>query len=538
VTAESENARYPGESCLDPGLPTSFGELLDRAAQDRPDQLALIDLDYRWTWFQLREIVADLAAALVDKGLRPDDRLAIQAPTSAEFVAVYLAALQAGLVVVPINPSYTVPELNYILADSGARMLVTSSVAAVAAADQLYSDHSELAQIVVAARSGADGLPTLTQLRAAGSAAPAGPPQDLHRSGEQLAVLLYTSGTSGRPKGAMLPVRALLANLAQVAALRPSPVTAQDRIFLPLPMFHVFGLNAGLGLALYFGATAVLSAKFDAEASLRQLREERVTVVVGAPLEFAMWVGHPDFADSFAGVRFALSGSAPLSAELVSRYAKAGVRLYEGYGLTEAAPVITLNLTPAGDQDWAEPKAGSVGRPLPGVEVRLVDSDGEVVEPGDLGALEVRGANLFLGYWPDGSDGPGEDGWFVTGDLAVSDDDGDYYLVGRRSDLVLVNGFNVYPAEVEAVFSRLAGVREVAVLGVADSQTSDSILAYVVPEPGTVLDPDDLLAQAGRSLARFKLPKHIIEVLELPHTATGKVMKWRLGAAGGERGRR
>jgi len=522
--------------------PACFGELLSRAAAERPDEIALIDPDGRWTWSQLCEQVGDLAAGLVGAGLQPDDRLAVQAPATAEFVLVYLAALQAGLVLVPVNPGYTLPELEHILADSGARMLITSSVAAVGAADELCARHPQLDRVVVAARSGAEGLATVAELAAAGREAPDGPPQGRDRTGEDLAVLLYTSGTSGRPKGAMLPVRALLANLAQVAGLRPVPVSAADRIYLPLPLFHVFGLNAGLGLALYFGASVVLAPRFEASASLDQLRDEQVTVVIGAPLEFAMWAGQPRFADGFAGVRFALSGSAPLSAELVSRYASIGVPLFEGYGLTEAAPVITLNLTPAesgagGVAGWAAPKAGSVGRPLPGIEVRLVDPDGEEVEAGDLGLLEVRGANLFLGYWPDGAEGPDSDGWFATGDLAVADDDGDFYLVGRRSDLVLVNGFNVYPAEVEAVFSKLPGVAEIAVLGVSETETSDSILAYVVPEPGTALDPDALLEQAGRSLARFKLPKRIIEVAELPHTATGKVMKWRLRTAAGPSGR-
>ena len=518
----------------DQAAPATFGELLQRAARQRPAEIAVVDAEHRWTWSELRDTVADLAAGLVSTGLRPDDRLALQVPTTVDFVATYLAALQAGLVVVPVNPGYTLPELEHILTDSGARMLVTSSVAAVAAAQQLLRDQPQLSQVVVAARSGADGLPTLSELLAAGRAAPDGPPQGLDRAGEQLAVLLYTSGTSGRPKGAMLPVRALLANLAQVADLRPVPVSAEDRIYLPLPLFHVFGLNAGLGLALYFGAAAVLAERFDAAASLRQLRDEQITVVIGAPLVFELWAGQPGLADGFAGVRFALSGSAPLSAELVARYEAIGVGLFEGYGLTEAAPVVTLNLTPTGPDSWAPPKPGSVGRPLPGVEVRLVDGDGEVVEVGDLGLLEVRGPNLFAGYWPDGSDGPGEDGWFTTGDLAVADDDGDHYLVGRRTDLVLVNGFNVYPAEVEAVFGKLAGVAEVAVLGVAETETSDSIVAYVVPEAGTVLDPERLLAEAGRSLARFKLPKQIVEVTELPHTVTGKVMKWRLRATTGQ----
>ncbi|MEO9237772.1 MAG: AMP-binding protein, partial [Jatrophihabitantaceae bacterium] len=177
---------------------------------------------------------------------------------------------------------------------------------------------------------------------------------------------------------------------------------------------------------------------------------------------------------------------------------------------------------------WAEPKPGSVGRPLPGVQVRLVDTDDEEVEVGDLGVLEVRGPNLFLGYWPDGAGGPDADGWFATGDLAVADDDGDLYLVGRRGDLVLVNGFNVYPAEVEAVFRKLPGVHEVAILGIPDTDGNDLIVAYVVPEPGAELDPDELISQAAGSLARFKLPRRVIEVDTLPHTATGKVMKWRL----------
>lgn len=521
---------------------TSFGELVRRAAASRGASVAVVDAALRWTWAELDGIVTDLAAALAGRGLRPDDRIAIQAPTSAEFLACYLASLQAGLVVVPVNPSYPVAELGHILDDSGARMLVTSSVAVVADAERLRAHHPALEHIVVAARSGADGLPTVMELRATGRNAER---VSRDRTGEDLAVLLYTSGTSGRPKGAMLPVRALLANLAQLGELRPAPVTAADTLFLPLPLFHVFGLNAGLGLGLYFGATMVLSARFDAAAGLQTMRDEAVTVVIGAPLEFALWAGQPAFADGFAHVRFALSGSAPLPAELVGRYAEAGIPLYEGYGLTEAAPVITLNLVPGAvpervpGADTAparvEPKAGSVGRPLPGVEVRLLDQDHEVVEAGDLGLLQVRGDNLFTGYWPDGADGPDPAGWFSTGDLAVADDDGDYYLVGRRSDLVLVNGFNVYPAEVEAVFSKLAGVREVAVLGEPDTGVAaagEVIVAYVVPEVGASLDPGLLIAEAGNSLARFKLPKRIAVVPELPHTATGKVMKWRLRAAG------
>jgi long-chain acyl-CoA synthetase len=506
--------------------PASFEALIRRAVQQRPDAPAIIDGQLRWSWRELADQASRLAAGLVGRGLRSGDRVAIQAPTSAQFVAAYLGALQAGLVLVPINPAYTVPELDHILSDSGARLLITGSLSAIADATGLRARHGELVEIAQAGRSGNDELPTLDELAAAEPGSADGPGSD----GERLAVLLYTSGTSGRPKGAMLPVRALLANLTQLSRLTPPPLTSDDRILLPLPLFHIFGLNAGLGMALYFGATVVLTGRFDPAESLRTIADEQVSVVVGAPLEFAQWAGQPGASEAFAGVRYALSGSAPLAADLVAAFAGFGVDLFEGYGLTEAAPVVTVNLVPAeSGSGWASPKPGSVGRPVPGVQVRLLDVDGEEVEVGDLGILEVRGNNLFTGYWPDGDGGPDPDGWFATGDLAVADDDGDLYLVGRRGDLVLVNGFNVYPAEVEAVFAKLAGVREVAVLGVPDAESgSDLIVAYLVAEPGAVLDPDALLEQAAASLARFKLPRQLIEVDKLPYTATGKVMKWQL----------
>ncbi len=513
-------------------VPKSIGDLVRRAAATRGQETAVVDSTVRLTWSELDSTVTQLAVGLASYGLQPGDRIALQAPTSADFLTVYLASLQAGLVVVPVNPAYTVVELSYILSDSGARVLVTSSVAAVAAATDLRQAHPGLERIVVAARSATDELATLNQLRAAGVDQPR---VRRDRSGEDLAVLLYTSGTSGKPKGAMLSVRALLANLSQLADLRPAPVSSQDRLFLPLPLFHIFGLNAGLGLALHFGATIVLSDKFDPAVTLQTMATERVTVVVGAPVEFDVWSAQPEFAAGFVDVRLALSGSAPLPPELVATYAAIGVPLFEGYGLTEAAPVVTAKLRPAEDgPGWSEPKAGSVGRPLPGVDVRLIDDGGDVVEAGDLGLLEVRGENLFAGYWPDGSGGPDQDGWFATGDLAVADDDGDYYLVGRRNDLVLVNGFNVYPAEVEAVLMQLPGVAEVAVFGEADGATTESVVAYIVAEPGFVLEPEEILARAGSSLARFKLPRRIVEVDALPHTATGKVMKWQLKPTAGQ----
>jgi long-chain acyl-CoA synthetase len=213
---------------------------------------------------------------------------------------------------------------------------------------------------------------------------------------------------------------------------------------------------------------------------------------------------------------------------VVDAYAELGVDLHDGYGLTEAAPVVTINTIGA---QGRKPTPGSIGSALPGVETQLRDADGEETDQGDPGRLFVRGANLFSGYWPDGADGPDADGWFGTGDIAVIDDHGELHLVGRSAELVIVNGFNVYPAEVEAVFAAQPGVLEVAVVGVADETTGEAVRAYLVPAADTVLDPDALRTAAARSLAHFKLPRDIEIVPELPRTVTGKIMKWQLQAA-------
>ncbi len=475
-------------------VPTSVSDLVRRGARATPDRVALIDGATRLTWSELDARVSAAALALRAAGLDDGDRLALQLGTGVDFVLLYLGAGRAGLVVVPVNPAYTLPELTHVLNNSGARLLVASETVATVSPPR---------------RTAADLL----------GQAPPGEDPHRDRVGEEVAVLLYTSGTSGRPKGAMLSTRALLANLAQVAALDPPMITGSDVAFVPLPLFHVFGLNAGLGIALDAGAATVLADRFDPVESLATMAAEHVTVVIGAPGMFAQWA-RLDLGPAFASVRYALSGSAPLPAALVEQYASRGIVLYEGYGLTEAAPAVTLNRSA---------KGGSIGTPLPGVEVELRDQDGAPIEEDDdPGELFVRGPNLFSGYWPDGAGGPDADGWFGSGDIAVRDDDGDLILVGRSSELVLVNGFNVYPAEVESVLGAQPGVAEVAVVGADDPETGEAVVAYVVPAAGASLDPGRLLAAASRSLARFKLPREVSVVPSLPHTVTGKVMKWRL----------
>lgn len=472
-----------------------FAQLVRVAAQRHPSRTAISDPVASVTWSELDLAVTRAALALRAAGASDGDRVALELGTGVPFAVLYLGALRAGLIAVPLNPAYTRPEIEHILRDSGATLHIPA-----ARADELLA-------------TAADG---------------ADPAAD--RSGEAVSVLLYTSGTSGRPKGAMLSTRAMLANVEQLLAVDPPLLRAEDVLFVPLPLCHVFGLNAGLGMALRVGATVVLADRFDAGATLATMAAARVSAVLGVPGQYAQWLRRPGVDAGFAAVRFAMSGSATLPSAVVAGFAKLGVVLHDGYGLTEAAPVVTINAIGAGR---AAPKPGSIGMALPGVETELRDADGDPAGAGDPGLLFVRGRNLFSGYWPDGAGGPDAEGWFGTGDIALTDADGELHLVGRSTELVIVNGFNVYPAEVEAVLAAQPGVAEVAVVGVPDEATGEAVHAYVVPAADAELDPDAMLRAVARSLARFKLPRVIEVVAELPHTVTGKIMKWQLRA--GER---
>jgi long-chain acyl-CoA synthetase len=356
----------------------------------------------------------------------------------------------------------------------------------------------------------------------------------LPEDAERLAVLLYTSGTSGRPRAAMLTHRALLANVEQAAAVRPPLLTGEDVVLGVLPMFHVYGLNAVLGQVLRQRARLVVVDGFEPEGTLKVVEDEAVTVLPVAPPVFVAWRGVSRLHERLAGVRLVLSGSAPLAPDLVEQFtARTGLEVHQGYGLTEAAPIVTSTLCSRG----GAPKRGSVGAPLPGIELRLRDDSGRADAGDDPGEIWVRGDNLFSGYWPegpDGPDGPDADGWFATGDVGILDADGDLFLVDRVKELVVVSGFNVYPTEVEDVLTELESVAEAAVIGTPDERTGEAVVAYVRPVPGSSYSADEVERQVREHcavrLARFKHPREVHVVEELPHTVIGKVAKGRLRA--------
>jgi long-chain acyl-CoA synthetase len=279
-------------------------------------------------------------------------------------------------------------------------------------------------------------------------------------------------------------------------------------------------------MTAWAAATGVLADRFDPVETLALVRDQQVTNIIGAPPMYVAWSMLPDLGASLGSVRLAVSGAAPLPAEVLLRVVEStGHQVYEGYGLTETAPVLTTTLC----SDTAKP--GSIGRPIPGVELRLVDDSGDEVDDDDPGEIVVRGDNVFSGYWPDGSGGADQSGWFRTGDVAYADAVGDLFLVDRIRELILVSGFNVYPREVEDVIATHPGVAEVAVIGVPHPYTGETVRALVVPRPGAELLPEDIIEHAASRLARFKCPTSVEIVDELPHSVTGKVAKGKLRSA-------
>ncbi len=482
------------------------------------DAVALVSRGRTTTYGVLRDQAAAVRSGLAGLGLEPGDRVGILCGTNWYFAAAYLSALGAGLVAVPLNPSSPAPELESELGAVGARAIVVAP-AGLSVLSRL--DRSKLPALefcIVTEDVDVPGRILLDDLLATEPVLPI-----IERSDDDLAVLMFTSGTAGFPKAAMLSHGNLRSNIEQMQANEARAQTAEDVSLGVLPLFHIFGLNVVLGLSLYAGSRVVLIERFDPTSALEAVQRHGVTILPGAPAMWTAWSSLADVPDdAFASVRIAASGAAKLALEVGETFKRRfGVAIREGYGLTEASPVVT---TSAGDQE----KPGSIGAPLPGVRVRLVDGDGDDVLVGDAGEIWVAGPNVFKGYWNDAAATAGaltDDGWLRTGDVAVVDDDGQLFLVDRVKDLIIVSGFNVFPAEVESVLLEHPAVEACAVIGVSHPYTGEAVKAYVVVTPGRSVEEDDLIAFCAEHLARYKCPEKVMFVDELPVGGGGKVLR-------------
>lgn len=479
------------------------------------DAVALLWRGEPTTYAQLRALVAGTRGGLAARGITAGDRVAILCGNTRHFVVAYLAALGLGAVAVPLDPFDPSAALEHELVSVGAVAVVVDGNGASAWAG---IDRSGVTAVRLVVAAGADIAGADAYLDEVAGADPV-PLAELDAA--DLAALLFTSGTAGAPRAAMLTHGNLLANIAQ--AQSSGGLRSDDVVYVVLPLHHVFGLNVALGQTLAAGGAMVLVQRFDPATALETIAERKVTVIPGAP---PMWVAWAAFAaapaDAFAGVRLALTGAAPLPVDAMRTFEERfGLALREGYGLTEASPVVTTSV-------GIDPKRGSVGRVLPGVEVRLADADGNAVLAGDPGEVWVRGANVFAGYWEDPVATArvlDQQGWLHTGDVAVVDDDSYLWLVDRAKDLIIVSGFNVYPAEVEEVIVEHPGVAEAAVVGVPHPHTGEAVKAYVVARPGVELVEEQIVRHCAEHLARYKCPTKVLVVDELPRNAAGKLLR-------------
>ena len=494
------------------------------------DRIAVVDGERRLTYADLDSSTNQLARSLSGLGVRQGDRVAGLLVNSTAFLETMLATAKLGAVFVPMNVRLAPAEITYLLADSGADTFVYSAPLAPVARAALDGDGVRVRSRLVVGGEPDEGELDYDQVLASGEPRPVN--IDVDR--RDLSCLMYTSGTTGRPKGAMLTHDNHLWNVVNSLSfgrgLRESDVTVTVA-----PMFHIGGLGIHTLPLLYVGGTNVLLPSFDPTQTLGAMSRERATVQFMVPAMWAALMSVPGFDDfDLSSLELAVSGGAPCPLPVIDFYQGKGLPFQEGFGMTETAPIVSVL-----DADHVKEKAGSIGRAVFHVEARIADDADKDARTDEVGELVLRGPNVFTGYWglPDATAEAFRGGWFHTGDLGRMDAEGFITLVDRKKDMIITGGENVYPIEVEQVLYRHPAVREVAVVGVPDSRWGETPVATVTLEEGADTTSEELIAYARDRLAHFKCPTRIEFVPELPRTATGKVLKtvMRQQHGGGER---
>jgi long-chain acyl-CoA synthetase len=479
---------------------------------------ALISRGRPTTYQQLRDQVGSMRGALIRRGVKKGDVVVLLCGNSRYFVVSYLAAVGIGAIVTPLNPTSPAPEIeNELHVVSPTVAVIEPSV--YEAWKNIPSITTSAVRIVIATEGHSiESAETIDEFLVGDSA----PIVDVDAS--HPAVYMFTSGTAGSPKAAILTHNNLLTNIRQANVAEHIGPT--DVVFGVLPLFHIFGLNVVIGTTLAGGASLVLVQRFDPVSTMETIALRGVTVLPGAP---SLWAAlgqlEHDSPLVFGTVRLALSGASKLPEQISQSFsARFGLQIQEGYGLTEASPVVTTSI----GMEWTP---GSIGRPVPGIELRVVDENGSDVLIGDSGEIWIRGENIFAGYLNDAEATARvltRDGWLRTGDIAVVDELGHLYMVDRAKDLIIVSGFNVFPAEVEGVLAAHPDISEVAVVGTPHPHTGEAVRAYVVTRNGIHLDEDAIIDYCRTKLARYKCPSKVLFVDSLPRNVSGKVQRYAL----------
>ncbi len=530
---------------IDPDVFPSIPEMFAAAAGRYRDRAALSSFGAEMTFGELDRLSRDFASYLQNElKLRPGARVALMMPNLLQYPVSLLGVLRAGLVVTNVNPLYTARELKSQLVDSGAEVIIVSSLAAATLQEVLPDTHVKtvivtdvgdllpvpkrwLIGLVLKFRKAVPpfNLPRAVRFRDALAQGARQAFRPIRLLGEDLAFLQYTGGTTGRAKGAMLTHRNLVANVEQVRAL--ACIGEGGIVVVPLPLYHIFALNMIL-LFMSYGMTSVLIANpRDIKGFIKTIAGLKFKAIMGINTLYNAMLNHPDFGRiDFSELKYAISGGAAMQEPVAIRWQeRTGVPIVEGYGLTETSPVVTFSPL-VGSHRFD----GSVGLPVPSVEISLRDDLGEQVGPGEAGELWVRGPNVMRGYWnaPEETDRTlTADGWLKTGDVARLTPEGRVVLVDRKKDVILVSGFNVYPTEIEEVIASHPGVSEVAVVGIAGGSTGESVRAFVVRKDPDLTE-DDLMTYCRQLLTGYKMPRAIVFRDSLPKTPVGKILRREL----------
>jgi len=518
-------------------------QLVDNAAREFPDRDATVFFNKGMSYRELLRQTQCFTTSLQRLGLKKGDRVAVILPNCPQCVIAYYGIMKAGGVVVMVNPMYVERELEYQLKDAGARIVVVL--------DHLYPRLRKVRQTVkfdhVIWTGMHDYLPFPLNLLYPVKArrekhqvgVPAGPgihhftslvkgvglPQPVPVAPDDIALLQYTGGTTGVSKGAMLSHKNMMANVMQTTEWLVGSRRGGEKVLAALPFFHVYGMTCALNFSVALAATMVVHPRFVVGDILKSINRTKPTLFPGAPTMYVAVINHPDVKRyDIRSITACISGSAPLPVEVQERFeALTGGRLVEGYGLTEAAPVTHSNPI------YGRRKTGSIGLPFPDTDAWVVDLEtgSRFLEPGEVGELAVRGPQVMGGYWnrPDETQAVLKDGWLLTGDVARVDEEGYFYIVDRKKDMIIAGGFNIYPREVEEILYEHPKVLEAAVIGVPDPYRGETVKAFVVVKPGEAATAEEIIAFCQEKLARFKVPKMVEFRAELPKTMVGKVLR-------------
>ena len=488
---------------------TNLASNLVNTVRAHAGQVAVRVDDATTTYSELDEASARVAGLLRERGFKPGDRVGIMLPNVPEFAVAYYGVLRAGGAVVPMNALLKVREVAYYLGDSGARLMFGWHDFAGDARGG--AEQADAEAVVIDPASFPDHL-----------AAAIPDYQVAERDDEDTAVILYTSGTTGHPKGAELTHGNLISN-TEVARTNIVGARPNDVIFGGLPLFHTFGQTVALNVAVAAGACLTLLPRFDAEHALRIITGHRVTVFEGVPTMYVALLHRPDRADyDTSALRRCISGGAALPVEVLRGFEEAfGVPVLEGYGLSETSPIASFN------HPDRERKPGSIGTPIRDVQMRVVDGEDREVPQGEVGEIVIRGPNVMKGYWhrPEATAEAIRDGWFHTGDLARVDEDGYFYIVDRKKDLIIRGGYNIYPREIEEVLYEHPAVAEAAVIGLPHPALGEEVGAAVTLKPGASVTAEELRNHVKALVAVYKYPRHVWILDALPKGPTGKIQK-------------